>query len=497
MGLFNRTPQQAGQWRREDGDIAVRIESQDVRRDFVNRPFIVYHGTVALVFSKGALLDRVAAGEYDIDGPARKWLVGDDPTVLVLTEAGDISLDVQAPGFQSADGIPLVATIRLTIRLDRPEAFYLNVMKDRKQFRNDDLLTIIRPEVAACAGAFAHGRAAADLVRSPIAGEQLAALLPSRLAPALARLGFMTVAAAVIGIESPALGALQSSQTEVSISRLGADVEAARQSVAKRVRADAAASETLAATTQAELDNSIRQAIHELGLKDVLRADEVARLEETLRHDLLDLTQDRAQRRAIGATEHDLEKDARRKEHLRAQTKADKEQELDLDKNEYEFAKRLRDDALAAKNRTELDEVGVEKERIAAYNTANPLTLVALYPSLGPEVAEQLRIQNIKGLTDVQALILAAERSPAVAAAMAEKFKAEGKHSDELLAEVRQVNRDVADRIQQFASQAIAQMGAVATARAAAQGPGSQTVVTGGLGQPTIINPPQAPGGSS
>jgi len=85
MGWFSKT---SDRWERKPDDIAVRIESSDVKSKWGNKPFVVFDGTVALVFSKGRLLGQLASGQHDIDGRFRSWLAGDAPTTLIIVDEG-------------------------------------------------------------------------------------------------------------------------------------------------------------------------------------------------------------------------------------------------------------------------------------------------------------------------------------------------------------------------------------------------------------------------
>ena len=73
----------------------------------------------------------------------------------------------------------------------------------------------------------------------------------------------------------------------------------------------------------------------------------------------------------------------------------------------------MRDDALAAKKRKELDEVDVTRERIAAVSGTDTATKIAL--GLGDKEAllELERLDRTKSMTPEQLLVLAAEKSPA------------------------------------------------------------------------------------
>lgn len=154
-------------WDREPGDIATRIEAKDVRQIFVDRPFIVQEGTVALVFSKGAFVGRVEHGEHNIDGSLRKWLVRDDPTVFIVVDEGDLTFEFTIAGLSSREHHEVEIALRLTLRIDQPEAFHRNLMRDRRRYTETDLRPWLEGELHEALLAFTSTLAVDDLYGNP------------------------------------------------------------------------------------------------------------------------------------------------------------------------------------------------------------------------------------------------------------------------------------------------------------------------------------------
>jgi hypothetical protein len=254
--------------------------------------------------------------------------------------------------------------------------------------------------------------------------------------------------------------------------------------------------------------------MHSLSIKDRLRDDEYKRLQAKLNQDAIDYDQDRDHKRKLFEVEHDLEVDATKKEHDREQSTSDFAMFLDQrirtattdaqlrdldrkgDEKDWELTKKIREDAIEAQGKKKQQEVEVEKERIAAISQADTATKIAL--GLGDKDAliklEQLEQQ--KNLSPEQILYMAAEKSDAVAATIAQKFASEGKLNDEVMQQLRlqleqerQTNSEHANRLEQILNKALQEMGIVATARADSQKTGNQTIITPSTIQPTIINP--------
>lgn len=511
MGWLSR---KSDRWERKPGDIAIRIESSDVKSQWGNKPFVVFDGTVALVFSQGRKLGQLASGKHDIDGRFRSWLAGDDPTTLIIVDDGDISLDVSVPGLHSQENISLDMRLRLTLCLDPPETFYLNVMKGRKRYGEDDLRSHLRPELFDALLAFTSTHLIEDLYHNPVLRQQAADQLRQRVGESLGRLGFRLVALNVVRVSSDQFDAHRAGQAGVILESKDADVEAARLEVLRRVRDDLAESIKHKAITKSELLDAIQQATHELGLKDRLREDELDRLSAKLEQDAEDYEQQRTQARELTGVEHELEVDATKRTHDREQsgldldtflnqrikTAATDEELRDLersgDEKDWDLASKMRADALSARKRMKQDDVEILAEKGATVSKMDTETKIAL--GLGDQEAllELVRMGQERQLSPDQLLIKAAEGSEAVAAALAERFKSEGKLNDEVIDQLRRqidqerlTNREHAAQLERVLKQSLEQMGKVATAKAESQGPGDQTIVTHGMGGATVINP--------
>jgi SPFH domain / Band 7 family len=516
MGWFSK---KTDHWERKPGDVAVRIDSSDVKRNWINKPFTVWDGTVALVFAKGELLGKLVAGKHDIDGPFRKWIAGDQQTTLLIVDDGDLSLDARVSGLYSRENVQLDASLRLTMSLSVPEAFYLNVMKDRRRYVEDDLRSQLQPEFYDALLAFTSTHPIDDLYHNAELRQQIADQLRERVGQSIARLGFSLVALNLVNITSDQFDPRREAMADVHLEGRDAAVEAARLEVLKSIRENLADSEKHKTLTEHDLIDAMRQATHELGLKDRLRADEYQRLEARLAQDALDYYQEREQSREMGQVEHGLEIEATEREHGRTQSDRDVDTFLgqrirgaeaeaqvdDLERSgrakDWDLARKIRDDTLDARRKKKMTDVEVERERVKSLSQADTATKIALGLGDAQALLELERMGRQKEMTPDQLLVLAAAESEAVAAALTERFKSEGKLNDEVMEQLRRqmeqerlTNRDHASQLERVMNQALQQMGQVATARSDAYAPGGQTIITPGQSQkPIVINPQQAP----
>lgn len=515
MGLFGKKPTT---WERKPGDIASRIEAGDVKKIWFNRPFIVQDGTAALMFSKGRLRGRVEAGEHDIDGILRRFFYGEDPTTLVIIDDGEMPLDSQIDGLYSGDQIAMSASVRLTIGLADPELFYQNTMRDRRSYTLEDLTSHLRPELHDAILAFTSTTPIDQLFNNPALRGQAEGALQDRIGTNLASLGFSLVTVNVLGVSSPTYDTHRGRIGDVAMFGRGADLEAERLAVLQRARDVAAREGKHEARSDADLRDAVNQAVHELGLKDRLRADEIAKLEETLAQDMADFTRQREQAREAAELDHTQDLDASRGAHAREQQALDldafldnrikearnrqtvRDEERDGESKDWDLINRKRSDALDAMARLKGIKTDDLARRASIYQGADTATKIALGAGDASALLELDRLDKQSQMSPDQLLVLAAEASPSVAAALAEKFKAEGRMNDEMMDQLRRqldaertTNREHAMQLERVLNTALGQMGSVAAARSQAYGPGHQTVVAPGFGAPAVINAPMPP----
>ncbi len=533
MALFGK---KNTSWEREPDDLARRIEAADVKRNWFNRPFVIQDGVAGLVFSKGQLLGRVEAGQYDVDGLLRRFSVGDSPTTFVLVDDGQMPFDFDVDGLYSSDHIDVNAKLRVVVELDSAEAFYRNLMRDRRRFKIGEMHERIRPELRDAIGSFVASRTIEAVFGGP--KEEVEAGLRERLGPHLESIGFRIVSLSVMGYGSQAYGGHLGRSAEVAMASKDADLEAMRSVVNRRLRETLASDIEHKANTKADLRSTLNQILHDLQVKDRLREDEMARLQLRLEQDLEDLARERERarerseqghaqglRRDQGAfdreeadkdLEHGIAQDAAAQGHARSQDGLDLEAELegrrktaDTDEvvrdterrgaeKDLDLEKKRQDQDLDALARVKEIEAEEFRRRAEVLKDADAATKIALGAADAAALLELERLEKQQGLSEEQLLVMAAEKSPAVAAAMAERFRAEGRSNEELMDAMRRqlemqqsMSRDHAAQLERMMHQALGQMGQVATSRAASQGPGNQTIVTGGQGQPTVINPQQ------
>lgn len=134
-------------WQRNPDDFAARIDIQDLR-GFFRKDLIVEPGTRAIFLTDG----RNWAGEL---GPGRHPmqlltqrlsapLRGAQTMTALLVDAGEVDLEFRVDLDLS---VPIVAELRVVVRLNEALPFFINLMRGRPSYSEEDLKRYLEPEV--------------------------------------------------------------------------------------------------------------------------------------------------------------------------------------------------------------------------------------------------------------------------------------------------------------------------------------------------------------
>lgn len=511
MGLFDKKPEpgKLSVWTRQPGELARRIEAKAVAAGFLKarRPFTVQDGVRGLLMSQGRLIGELPSGTHDVDGPFRQLLnllSGEGPTVLLLVDEGDITVDASVGGLTSREGIAAEATVRLTLGLAAPEVFYRNLLKDREAYALAELVEHLLPELRDAVQAFTGGQKIDELFNNAALRDQAAASLRNRLSGSLGRLGFEVIGLSVVELRSAAYQVQRDKAAALELDIRGKGVEKTRREVDLEVHEHTEEHRAAAARATIKTDDSVRQADHDARLKGTLRAHEQEDTAKRLADARLDGAQARNRDRQKDELEHVLEVQDRTAEQKRAQALKDAQAgaakrgvEREVEGADLEQARAARDVALegyekykAAKAKAEreagLAEADVLAGKMAAVRGGSTAEMIALGLGDGSALLELERINAQKHMSlhqatlEIERLKADSRLSQAVADQLSER-----------LAEKAADSKDVRDTLERILKETLATNAQVATARAAAQGPAGQTIVAGGAGAPTVINPPQ------
>ena len=105
------------------------------------KPFIVEHGTRALLFQAGRLVGELEPGRYDMDGLLSRLtnFMIDRAASVVVMDAGDAPVELENGDLWTADRIEVGTRARLIMRMIEPDSFFQNLMKGRGRLTLDEL----------------------------------------------------------------------------------------------------------------------------------------------------------------------------------------------------------------------------------------------------------------------------------------------------------------------------------------------------------------------
>lgn len=523
-----------GRWARDPGDFAVRLDDTDVA-GCLKKGIIVEHGTRAMLFQRGRYKGELPPGPHDLGGALRQLfsLDGTVPASIVLADAGDVDIEVEADDLYTKENFPLGARVRLTLKLAHPEALFVNLFKGRRRVTLAEVQAALADEARAVLQETLLHHRAADLHGNAALVDQIEADLRTGLARTLAAFGLDIVQVKFVAFSGEAYQRMQARDAETAIAEVRARQQEARVTLNARLRQSLTQDRMNDFKSGRDLEDFIRQTEHELGLKGVVRDDEMlaltARLqfgrdkEAVLRRLELAQLDDEAQRaQALADLLADEERrnlahqNALQRDLQSAKNEAEKQKialelkrlEAEHDYLEAQRGQTLLKQQLALEREDAAARIEIEAQRrrydqeieAATLKARSAASVTAVLSVLdGPQAdrltaLERLRIQQ--GMTPDQLIMLAAEAAPDAARALAEKYRAEAAVSADRLAEAdrrireeRETGERGADRIERVLNQAMLQMGQVAVTRAT--GDQQQTVVAGGgmAGPPLVVSP--------
>jgi len=532
-------------WARHPEDFAVRVDDQDVKGWFV-KPLIIEHGTRALIFQAGKYKGEAREGRYDMGGFLKRLnhFLADLNATVVIADAGDVNIDVACGDLWTADTFEVGCGVRVVVRIDDPDAMFVNLFKGSNRVTVGALREELVGEARMLLSGIVAQHPAEALFADLSIRDRIEATLRENVAVTLGRLGLELVQLRFIEFTGEAFEALRRQRAEVRVEEGEADLVEQRAKLAGRLRETLTQQRLDEFQSEKDFEDYVRQTEHELSLKDVVRADEMERLKarfaferdaETLlrRIEIEGIADEAAREKAwkdlLGEEDRRDERQGRDLKRRLAQAKSDLETtEVQVQIDRLSHGEKLRQseaehvaamaagrrelelqgeeiaqgiDALRKVKDVEQDMLDREQAREAAtLDARSKASLDALISISDGKSAEQLveleKFRLQKELTPEQMLMEAAKQSPEVAKALAAKYASEHKVDaaraellEKQLADQRAMLEGFADRQQQQQSEALRQMGMVAGTAARPVDP-KQTIVTGGgPGRPVVINP--------
>jgi len=342
-------------WRRQAGQIAVRLEEKDLPGRF-HKELVVEEGTLALLLVDGKASHYKGPGRYTFQGLwDRIRSQGRNQTVTAyLLDGGEIHLEFQLQDLWSQDPLRLQGRCQVALEIQDPLRFVRNVVKEQRLFTQSDLRRFLYPELRAAAQAFVGDHTVAQLEESLAQREEFFGIdLQERLGPILEQSGLAFHRVRLFDLAHPAWDELRQQAEELflgpqkleSRKRLADLYDQEQLQALAEEEAEAARFEMRAELWQrmrqavlqdkinaATSDEEWEQFVADLDQRRLLREDELAQFREQLRWSGEDRRKERAHVLAMADVYAEYELKAAR---LSEQFRHDKERLL----NELELAR--------------------------------------------------------------------------------------------------------------------------------------------------------------
>jgi len=483
-------------WRRGPEDFAVRIEISDLK-GFFKKDVVVEHGTKALLFDCGRLIDSVAAGKYSVDNFFKHFrlLNKNNPAHVVIVDAGDVEVDVAFDSLYTKENVLIAVRSSFRVQIDKPETFVFNVMKQRDRFMLNDLRRYVVDETRNVFQSLLKSQPIEELYGNLEIKKHLQEEMEHEMGRSLERAGLRIVSFPYFEFEHGRYKAIRDAFGKGYLDRLQNQIEvddlkrALAQVLSKeQIRVAFEKDKVDLDTIRMELKNRIRE---------IVAKDKVAEIKSE--EDLINAVHDKD--RASLLREQDIE-DLRREYRYRIEL-----QEVDhglkikkmKEDDEFERMKRESDEGMRrlkelkenklvdarAYQELELErkrrEAEIEKLRLGDRSMATPEALISMLDgSISREVLEAIKLNSQKGMSVEQILAAQAKEHPEVARIFQEKERALAGERERLYSE----QKEFAEKLEKIVERGADRVERVATGLAGRPGAGSESGLISSSGGP-------------
>ena len=134
----------AGVWSRGADDFAVNLSTEWIERNSGDT-LVIRHGTKALVFEDGNLVEEVTSGRHSTQqgGLISRLFKKPKAFDVMLVDAGDVPLHFAFSEIKTRDGMFVDIDLDLMVKLVQPSVFFLNVIKEQRTYRIFELRQLI------------------------------------------------------------------------------------------------------------------------------------------------------------------------------------------------------------------------------------------------------------------------------------------------------------------------------------------------------------------
>jgi len=508
-----RAPVVGNRWARTGNDFAAKIEPEDLK-GLLSKGLVVEQGTKALLFQRGKFKGELPPGKHNVGGLLQRINTFDlaTPSSVVLVDSGDVEIELAADGLFTRENQTVGVKCKLILRMEEPELFSENLLKGRSNLKVGDIESFLSAEAGNVLQSSLSSHSIKELYGNEQLKKEIEQDIQQGLGATLERNGLAVVQLRFLDFQGPAYDVIRREKGEVFIEEEKADLAEQRRKLNQRVRETLTQDKMAEFKTEKDFGDFLRQTEHELGLKDVIRQQEMDDLKRIYQEGLDDRQLARQQMFERMELEFELEQEVKKRafkrnqriEDVRVELQEEKDkrlQEMDLDWQEGLKGIEMLKAVKGVKHEGEKRKLELEKERLQSRAAATTEALISIVD--GPQADRLVELEKLRAkekMTPEQILALVAEASPEAAKTLAEKYKGETQISgarlkdlQERLAEQKETAEKTADRIERITERAMREMGQVAESKARSGQP-SQTIVASGAGPSLSGRRPVLPG---
>jgi len=411
----------------------------------------------------------------------------------------------------TADRVEIGTRSQLVIRVSEPETLFVNLIKGRARVTLEDLADLLAGEVEMLLTGILGRYQSDQLFTNFDVRYEIEAQLREHLGTTFSHLGLELVQLRFIDFTGPAYELLRKKRADQQFYERDADITMQRYRLVQRLREAESHDKMHALKDAQELNDFLRQTEHELGLKKVIRDDEMGRLADRLNVESEDARIRLEQRFKderycehiiqmieIAGIKDDFRRERAWKDELSRQQIRDARHRADIQEahDGIGVLKRMKDIEFEDdRRRAELD-VEMERQRLEQRSKATAEALISIVDDPAADhLAEIEKLRVKQNLSPEQILAMAADASPKWAEALAERYKAQGELDERVreqlelrIKEQRELGESQAERLERLTKTAMEQMGWVASTRSVPGEPAPVVFPPPGAGGRTSIN---------
>ena len=437
-----------GRWQKSPDVFAERFEINDIKR-LIEQGLIIEQGTQAILLDAGAYKDVLGAGSHNLDSLAHKinnW-GSPPPRTVVLVDAGDVVLPLHVENLRSAEEYPLDMFAEMRLRFAEKGAvmFLENMLKDRKRLAYEELATQLKGEIWSLAQNFCTNATVADLVKDPERRLRLEDTMQAELQKVLER----------CGIEIIRVGAVEfvGKEYEAERARTG-DLEHKRRMFEfdQRLRELAASDQMAKFKSERELEEYVNQLAQERTISAENRDHELTLLRLVHRQEIGKREADFAMVKEMAEVTHALGIKKLSDEYDRLKKVLEAEAEVQI----VQMWIKVREEKLRLKRQHEEEELRIQRDHsagmVSIFEGKNLQTLIATIPDAAQrkDLIALYEQESRRGMTAEQIMAIAAEKSPAIAEALARQMNRSQDEIRKAQEEVKQAHKESAERAERM-----------------------------------------------